>query len=232
MICVKRYCAVKPIRYILAVYLIIVLAAMAAPVSARGESRMQTASPGALRSATEYDYPPFSVTGGGAADGFSVELLRAVANEAGLSVSFYVDEWSVIKGRLEHGELDVLPLVSYSGERDAYLDFSIPYIVMNGNIFVKADNRTITSEADLAGKAIAVMRNDTAHEYALRMSLTEHLILTATVQEAFSLLAGGQCDAVLAQSVVGAMIVQNMGLQNIRLYRSSTATAYHGSRQP
>ncbi|MBU1019703.1 MAG: transporter substrate-binding domain-containing protein, partial [Firmicutes bacterium] len=30
-------------------------------------------------SATEYDYPPFSVTDSGEADGFSVELLKAVA---------------------------------------------------------------------------------------------------------------------------------------------------------
>lgn len=31
-------------------------------------------------SATEYDYPPFSVTSSGEADGFSVQLLKAVAD--------------------------------------------------------------------------------------------------------------------------------------------------------
>lgn len=167
------------------------------------------------QSATEYDYPPFSVTESGEADGFSVDLLKAVAAEAGLQVTFKVDEWSVIKEELVRGELDVLPLVSYSEERDQYYDFSVPYIVMYGNIFIREDNQSITSEQDLFGKKIGVMKGDTAHEYAEKMQYTDQMILTGTFQEAFQLLDEGEVDAVLAQSVVGAKIVYDMGLDHI-----------------
>lgn len=92
------------------------------------------------RSAAEYNYPPFSVTDNGEANGFSVELLKAVAQESGLNISFRIDEWSVLKEELKNGQLDILPLVSYSEERDQYFDFSVLYIVMNGNIFVRKDN--------------------------------------------------------------------------------------------
>ncbi len=199
------------------VFLSLFLFLVSVPISSLAFANTQATSVRVLISATEYDYPPFSVTKGGEADGFSVELLRAVAREAGLSVSFYVNEWSVIKNRLENGELDVLPLVSYSEERDQYFDFTVPYIVMNGNIFVHEGNNDITSEDDLSGKSIAVMRNDTAHEYAMRMHLTDRMILTSTFQEAFTLLANGQCDAVLAQSLVGAKIIDDMGLTNIKV---------------
>lgn len=167
------------------------------------------------RSATEYDYPPFSVTESGEADGFSVELLKAVAAEVGIRIEFKIDEWNVIKEELRVGELDILPLVSYSEEREEYYDFSVPYIVMYGNIFVRDGDDSIHSEADLAGKRIAVMEGDTAHEYAVRMGFSQDLVLTPTFHAAFLLLQGGECDAVLAQSLVGEKIIEDEGLSNI-----------------
>ena len=112
-----------------------------------------------LKSASEFDYPPFSIVTDGVADGFSVELLKAVANEMGISIEFKVDQWNIIKEELEEGKLDVLPLVGYSKERDELLDFTIPYIVMRGNIFVRDDYKAIRSEEDLYGKEIIVMRD-------------------------------------------------------------------------
>lgn len=167
------------------------------------------------RSATEYDYPPFSVVRDGKADGFSVELLKAVANEMGLEIEFKVDHWETIKRELEDGKLDVLPLVGYSEERDQYFDFTVPYIVMRGNIFVRKDYNEIQSEDNLYGKEIIVMRGDNAQEYAVRMGFTDKLILVNTYAEAFELLSSGQHDAVLAQSLVGQKLINDLKITNI-----------------
>lgn len=168
------------------------------------------------RSATELDYPPFSVIIDGKADGFSVELLKAVAAETGIQIQFKVDEWAILKEELKKGQLDVLPLVSYSEERDQYYDFSVPYIVMYGNIFVQTGNKSIEKEQDLNGKKIAVMNGDTAHEYAIKQGLSDELILTSTFQEAFQMLTDGDCDAVLAQSLVGEKIISDLGIGNVK----------------
>ena len=168
------------------------------------------------RSATEYDYPPFSVTSNGVADGFSVELLKEVAEVMGLEVSFKVDSWANIKEELKEGKLDVLPLVGYTQERDEYFDFSVPYIVMHGNIFIRTDNTDIQTEDDLFGKQILVMEGDNAHEYAVRMGLGDELTLTSTYREAFELLASGKYDAVLAQSLVGEQLISQMGLSHVK----------------
>jgi diguanylate cyclase (GGDEF)-like protein len=166
-------------------------------------------------SATEYDYPPFSVTSGGKADGFSVELLKAVAEEMGFLLDFKIDEWNVIKKELEEGKLDVLPLVGYTEERDEVYDFTVPYIVMRGNIFVRK-NSDIKSEDDLYGKELLVMDGDNAHEYVERMDFTDNLILTPTYEDAFVKLSQGEGDAVLAQSVVGEKLIKDLDLKNIR----------------
>lgn len=168
------------------------------------------------RSATEYDYPPFSVVTDGKADGFSVELLKAVANEMGVEIDFKVDHWDKIKKELEDGELDVLPLVGYSKERDVYFDFSIPYIVMRGNIFVRDNYTEIKSEEDLYGKEIIVMKGDNSQEYAEKMNFTDNLILVNTYPEAFELLSSGKHDVVLAQSLVGEKLINDLNITNIQ----------------
>ena len=167
------------------------------------------------KSASEYDYPPFSVTDNGQADGFSVDLLKAVAQEIGINVTFKVDQWSTLKEELKRGDIDILPLVGYTAERDADYDFTVPYIVMHGNIFVRKDQTAIDSEDDLQGKEIIVMDGDNAHEYALRMNFTDQLILTKTYEEAFRLLSSGKHDAVLAQSLVGEMIIKDQQFSNL-----------------
>ncbi|MDF2934458.1 MAG: sensor protein [Chryseobacterium sp.] len=169
------------------------------------------------QSGTEYDYPPFSVTSDGEADGFSVELLKAVAEETGLTIEFKIDQWNTIKNELQTGELDVLPLVGYTEEREKYFDFTVPYIVMYGNIFVREDNDTIHSERDLYGKEIIVMEGDNAHEFALRMNFSDKLVLAKSYTEAFEMLSSGKYDAVLAQSLVGIKLINDMNLNNIKV---------------
>lgn len=170
-----------------------------------------------VKSAAEYDYPPFSIVENGQADGFSVALLKAVCAEMGLDVEFDVGQWDVIKKQLEDRELDVLPLVGYSDERDVYFDFTVPYIVMKGNIFVRRGSTDIKSEADLYGKEIIVMRSDNAEEYARRMNFTDKLITVDTYSEAFQLLSEGSYDAVLAQSMVGLKLIKDLNITNVEV---------------
>ena len=86
-----------------------------------------------LKSASELDYPPFAlVQPDGTADGFSVDLLKNVVRKVGLKVDIKVAPWHEIKQNLIDGKLDVLPLVSYSSERDKIFDFTVPYVRMHG----------------------------------------------------------------------------------------------------
>ena len=81
-----------------------------------------------IKSASEYDYPPFSIVNEqGEADGFSVELLRASLKAVGLDVEFYVGPWAKIKQDLAEGKIQVLPFVGRTPERENIFDFSVPY---------------------------------------------------------------------------------------------------------
>ena len=138
-----------------------------------------------IKSASELDYPPFAlVQPDGSADGFSVDLLKNVVRKVGLKVDIKVAPWHEIKQKLIDGKLDVLPLVSYSSERDEIFDFTVPYLRMHGEIFVRKGEKTIQSMKDLKDKEVLVMRGDTAHEYAVKANLSDKLILTESFTEA------------------------------------------------
>ncbi len=170
----------------------------------------------AVRSASELDYPPFAVVrDDGSADGFSVDVLRAVAGALGKNIQFTVGPWHEIKQQLIAGRLDVLPLVSYSEEWERVLDFSAPYMRLHGAIFVRAGDHSIRGEADLKDKEVITMRGDNAHEYALRNRLTAQLFLTDSYEEALTLLSSGRHDAVLMLQLVGFQLLKKLDITNV-----------------
>lgn len=182
------------------------------PTTALSENLRQNV----LKSASELDYPPFAIVQpDGTADGFSVDLLKAAVKAGGLSVSFKVDSWHVLKQELADGALDVLPLVSYSDERDKVFDFTAPYMKLNGTVFVRKGSAGIEKLADLMGKEVLVMRGDTAHEYVVRKKLTDTVIPTVSIEEAFKLLSAGKHDAVVVQQIVGFQMLRKLKIDNI-----------------
>lgn len=169
-----------------------------------------------IKSASELDYPPFAlVRSDGTADGFSVDLLKEVARTMGMPVDIATGPWHDIKQQLADGRLDVLPFVSYSEERDKVFDFSASYMRLQGTVFVREDETTIQSEADLQDRAVVVMKGDNAHEYALQKRLTDTLILTDTYEEALMQLSSGKHDAVLMLQLVGFQLLKKLGISNV-----------------
>lgn len=170
-----------------------------------------------LKSASELDYPPFSVvTKDNKADGFSVELLKSVAKAMGRKVEFYVAPWNEIKQDLKNGKIDVLPVVGRTPEREKYYDFTIPYLTMHGTVVVREDDNSIQNKSDLKGKTIVVMKGDNSEEYIARNKITDSIIETESFEKALIALSNGEGDAVVVQKLVGLQLIKKLGLNNLK----------------
>ena len=167
-----------------------------------------------LKSAAEFDYPPFSLVKNGSADGFSVQLLRAALNSTGHKVEFKVGYWNNIKQELSLGRLDVLPLVARTKEREEMFDFTVPYITMRGAVFAR-DNRSITDVEDLKDMELIVMQGDSASEYATRNNISDKIVFVESYEKAFVKLSSGKHDAILCQKIVGEQLIQEIGIDNV-----------------
>ncbi|MFC1672818.1 transporter substrate-binding domain-containing protein [Pseudomonadota bacterium] len=166
---------------------------------------------------SELDYPPYALVTDGQADGYSVDLMKAVCEVMDIKVTFRIAPWNEVLLALENGEIDALPLVAYSEERDKHLDFSVAHTVGNGIFFKRQDSPDVVAVDRLNGKSIAVMKSDASHEWLLRNGISENLALTKTIPEALRQLASGEHDYAFAPRLVGLLIAQDLKLNNIEV---------------
>ncbi|MCP4043573.1 MAG: transporter substrate-binding domain-containing protein, partial [Gammaproteobacteria bacterium] len=177
-----------------------------------------TAAEPVLISAAEPDYPPLSIENPeGQADGFTVELLRAATQAMGRKIRFEVRPWGKIKQELASNQLDVLPLVGRTPEREYMFDFTVPYLSLFGGIVVRTDNETIHTADDLRGRKVGVMTGDNAEEYMRRKNITQSLVSTKSFTEVLRLLDQGQLDAVVVQELVALQLIDDLGLDGLEI---------------
>ncbi|WP_284151722.1 transporter substrate-binding domain-containing protein [Desulfofustis limnaeus] len=171
-----------------------------------------------ITSAAEIDYPPFSLLDReGRADGFSVQLLRSALAAMGREASFRIGPWQEVRGWLETGEVEALPLVGQTPEREELFDFTFPYMSLHGAIVVRQGTDDIEDLHDLRGKQVAVMRGDNAEEFLRRENLGYSIVTTSTFEEALQELSSGLHDAVVIQRLVGLRLIQESGLTNLKI---------------
>jgi PAS domain S-box-containing protein len=177
-----------------------------------------SADPPPIQSAAEIDYPPFSIVdSNGQADGFSVELLRAALKAMNREVTFRTGPWAEVRGWLENGEVQALPLVGRTPEREALFDFTFAYMTLHGAIVVRQDNQAIHNMGDLRGKQVAVLKGDNAEEFLRREDRGIHIHTTPTFEVALRQLSQGRYDAVVIQRLVALRLIQEMGLTNLKV---------------
>jgi diguanylate cyclase (GGDEF)-like protein/PAS domain S-box-containing protein len=165
---------------------------------------------------SEQDYPPFS-TGltDATAGGFTLDLWKAVAAEAGLNFTIRVRPFHQILQEFKEGKIDVLINLAQSDERHQFADFTVPHVVVNGAIFVRKGESEIGTEDDLAGKSIIVLKADLAHDYAVSKGWANQLVLVDTSEDGLRLLASGKHDAMLLSKLAGIQTMQMAHLSNI-----------------
>ncbi len=168
--------------------------------------------------ASEPSYPPFCIVDeDGNADGFSVDLIKAVAEVMHLNLQIKVGPWDEIKQELVEGKIDALPLVGRSPETEEVYDFTFPYHTMNGAVFVRKGTKGIETLGDLKQKDIAVMQGDNAHEFVTRVKLSDKIHTTETYDIAFKELSEGKYDAVIAQELIGLQLVNELNIHNVNV---------------
>lgn len=169
-----------------------------------------------IQIAVEPDYPPHSfINENGEADGFAVELFKEAANAVGLKVKIKIGIWNVIKQELAEGQIDALPFVGRTPERESLYDFTVPYLSLHGAVFVRKGMNDIQSIEDLKDKEIVVMKGDNSEEFVRRENLSDKIFTTNTFEEAFQQLANGEYDAVVTQRITGIDLLQEMGIKSI-----------------
>ncbi|MCF8045447.1 MAG: transporter substrate-binding domain-containing protein [Desulfarculaceae bacterium] len=171
-----------------------------------------------VQSAAEINYPPFSlVDEDGKANGFAVELMQAALGKMGREVTFRTGPWKEVKGWLEKGEIQALPLVGRTPEREPLFDFTFPYMSLHGAIVVREGTTGLRDLEDLKGRQVAVMKGDNAEEFLLREDRGIDVQSVATFKKALEDLSKGMYDAVFIQRLVAIRLIREHSIEGLRV---------------
>jgi PAS domain S-box-containing protein len=146
--------------------------------------------------------------------GFNHDLLAAISREMGFTVEPVVGPWGEIFPRFKAGEIDVLASISYTKERDAFIDYAVSHLTLQGAVFVRR-GKDLARPADLATCRIAVQRDSFSHDYLRTHGWDGNVVYVVDLNEAMHALEEGRCDALVAAAIVGRHAIKRADLKNV-----------------
>ncbi|WP_078551499.1 glutamine ABC transporter substrate-binding protein [Bacillus alkalicellulosilyticus] len=149
--------------------------------------------------ATDTNYVPFEFLDqdSGELIGFDIDLINALAEEAGINIEIETLEFSGIVAGMGSGRFDIgIAGMTITEERKENIDFSQPYYDAGLVVAVHVDNEDIQSVDDLAGKTVTTRVGSTSETYIIEN--TEAIPEAfPQITEAYQNVIAGRADATI-----------------------------------
>ncbi len=112
-----------------------------------------------IRVGAEMDWAPFDFVIHGEATGFSNDYARLLASRLGIELEFVHGlTWAELLDGVREREIDLLPAVWKTRERESYLTFTQPYHQSPTVLVVRRGVRGLRTYDDLRGRRLAVVK--------------------------------------------------------------------------
>ena len=161
---------------------------------------------------TDAAYAPFeSQNEKGEIVGFDIDVVKAVAKNAGIEVKFLNTPWEGIFNSVAQGDRDLLvSAITITPERKQTLDFSEPYFDAQQLIAVRSDSK-ITKFEDLKHLKVGVQNGTTGDEVITKLQgkSTPNVKRFESTPLALKEMESGGVDAVVADNGVVVHYVNN-----------------------
>jgi PAS domain S-box-containing protein len=149
--------------------------------------------------------------------GFAYELVVEIERVMGLRFERVVGTTQEINGAFPNGNVDVLQSFARTPEREGFAEFSVPYLEMAGQIFVREGSPPVRALADLKGRKVLVHRGSLGEQVLRRAGLEDSVVIVDSVEQALVRLDRGEGDATLATRLTGLAIAHKFGLRRLRV---------------
>jgi two-component system sensor histidine kinase EvgS len=160
------------------------------------------------------NYPPYEFIHDGVADGYNIDILKAVANEMKLSIEIKPGPWKNVRHDIESGLADIVSGMYYSKKRDEKVDFSVPHILVYHNFFVRKDSDILLM--NIFDNIIIVQNGDIMHDFLRQKGIpSDRIIPVENQHEALRLLNNGHHDCALLAKLQAEYNIRKYHFDNI-----------------
>lgn len=159
------------------------------------------------------EWAPFNfVNDEGKYDGIANDYLKLIGKKA--SLHFVIETrptWKENLARFKNGELNLLPAVYYTKDRERYGHFSSAYFKMREFIFTLEERKDIQHIDDLHGKTVAIPKGYATIERLKAIHKDITILETDSILEAVQAVMSSKADALIeGQAVISYILQQNM----------------------
>jgi arginine/lysine/histidine/glutamine transport system substrate-binding/permease protein len=182
-----------------------------------------------LRVATEPAFPPFEFQGtGGELQGFSIDLINAIANSANFKINLQSLPFDGIIPALQAKTVDAaISSITITEERAKTIAFSHPYFKAGLAIAIRSDNQNITNFDSLKNQKIAVQIGSTGAKKAQDIpgaKISSFDSAPLALQE----LLNGNVDAVINDAPVTVYAINTGNLKGIKVVQKLLTEEFYG----
>lgn len=162
--------------------------------------------------------PKVALSSAGKPEGIFVDIIEAIALKEGWRLEYVAGTWSEGLARLEAGEIDLMPDVARTSEREPLFAFHQEPVLASWNQIYTRRGSGVRSLLDLETKRIAVLEGSVQQTMFTQMTssfnLTTRLAPYADYDAAFDAVARGQADAVITNRFFGVRNADKYGLED------------------
>lgn len=154
----------------------------------------------------------------GKPSGIFIDVIEEIAKSEGWKLHYVSGTWSEGLDRLAKGEIDLMPDVAYTTEREKIYSFhKIPVLSVWSQVYARKDSG-IQSILDLNGKRVAALEQTIQLETFTRLTnsfgLKIILVPVPDYKSEFEMIAAGKADAGLTNRLYGLMYARKYGLED------------------
>ena len=151
--------------------------------------------------------------------GFTYDVLEAVAKVMELRLERTALPGRELHARFRAGEFDFLQSFTQSPDREQFAEFSVPFLAMQGAIFVRKSPDAIQRLEDFHGRRFAIIGAGSIGEQFLRdHALQVEPVLVSSSQEALALVDRGECAGAFLSRLTALSVIERRGLKNVRMF--------------
>ncbi|MBN2240879.1 MAG: PAS domain S-box protein, partial [Dehalococcoidales bacterium] len=165
--------------------------------------------------------------------GFWPELIEYIASEENWKIEYVHGTWEQCLSRMETGEIDLMPDMAFSEERDSKYAFSEETLFVSWSNVYTLKSTDIQSIPDLEGKTVAVLTDsiNVGGPQGIRTLLDAFyvnctLVETGSYFEVFSKIQSGEVDAGVASKSFGNLSMEEFNLRQTPILLSPASLRF------
>lgn len=147
---------------------------------------------GTIRAVVPKNFPPeYSLDKSGKPQGFAIDTMEAIAQSAGLKVTYQVEEnWQNTLKALREGRAEIIPNLGVTDERLSWFDFTTPMDTFAIRVFIRKIDVTMEEFSDLTGHKVATVAENVAVRLLTNYPSIETIVYQEPERAMFALLSG------------------------------------------